>query len=169
MFPNIQKYKTSSTEFMPLSMPIKTADYKIEEKMVSTFTSRSKRIYINLKQLRDAELSIAAKTTLAEMTELYPDYSCFILVGSAEILEFGLTPPKLTMFRLTASRNDNDQKIFISVQLKYESIKILQNRVLDEAPILIPGKLDYNLSDECEIKPVEIPIANRRRPAPKLD
>lgn len=151
---------------MPLSNPIKTADYKIEEKMVSTFTSRSKRIYINLKQLRDAELSIAAKTALAEMTELYPDYSCFIMVGSAEVFGYGSTPPTLTMFRLTASRNDNDQKIFISVQLKYEPIKSLQNRVLDEAPILIPCKLDYSLSEDCEIKPVAIPIANRRRPAP---
>ena len=169
MFPNIQKYKTTSTEFMPFSKPIKTADYEIEEKMVSTFTSRSKRKYINLKQLRDAELSFNVKTAIDELAELYPDYSCFAMVGAAEILEFGATPPKLTMFRLTASRNDKDQKLFISVQLKYESIKTLQNRVLDEAPILIPGKLDYSLSEDCETKPVVIPIANpRRRPAPVL-
>ena len=153
---------------MPFSKPLKVADFEIEEKMVSTFTSRSKRTFINLKKLRDTELSIMVKTAIDEMAETFPDYSCFALLGSAEIFFYGVRPRDLTMFRLTASRNDVDRKIFITLQLKYESIKILQARVIKEAPVIIPNITDYSLSDDEDYtpRPVVVPIANRRRVLP---
>jgi KaiC/GvpD/RAD55 family RecA-like ATPase len=71
------------------------------------------------------------------------------------------TYPKNRVFYVSLNRIARDSS--------YESIKILQARVIEEAPVIIPNITDYSLSDDegYTPRPVSVPIANRRRVLPE--
>lgn len=136
LFPKATDYKNTSSAFIPFTNAIKLGDFKVEKKMITTFTSRSERSFINLKAHRDANLQKFTREAIAEMADKFPDYSCFIVLGQVEI-HFGANEHTiLNTFRFNVNRNDTTHKIFISVQAQHESKNILAQKKLD----LIPTK-----------------------------
>ena len=148
MFPGITQYKTCSSEFVPFTKPVITANFKIDEKMVTSFTSRTLRKYIDLKPLRDVAFAAVIKDAIEEIAESYPDYNVFTSLAKAEIFtEGGQVPKNLTMFRLTTSRNDVDRKVFISIQLKFETSKNIAKIMEERIPILIPQTIEADTDE----------------------
>lgn len=128
LFPQATQYKNTSSAFIPFTSSIKIASFKVEKKMVTTFTSRSERSYIDLKALRDANLQKFTSEAIAEMAEKFPDYSCFVVLGQVEIPFHADEHTTLNTFRFNVNRNDTTRKIFISVQTQHESKNILAQR-----------------------------------------
>lgn len=135
LFPNATQYKNTSSTFIPLSKPIKLGEYKVEKKMVTTFTSRSERSFIDLKAHRDANLQKFTRQAIAEMAENFPDYSCFVVLGQVEIPYHADEHSTLNTFRFNVNRNDITRKIFISAQVQHESKNILAQKKLDLIPL----------------------------------
>jgi hypothetical protein len=96
LFPNATAYKNTSSAFIPFTKAIKVGDYKVEKKMVTTFTSRSERSFIDLKAHRDANLQKYTREAIAEMADKFPDYSCFVVLGQVEIPSTLMSTPQST-------------------------------------------------------------------------
>ena len=137
IFPNMTTYKSTSSSYLPLEKPIKVKDFTVTTKMITNFTSRSERSFVNLKSHRDAVLRYATREALEEIGEKYPCYSCFVLFGECE-LPFGSDEHTvLDSFRLHASRNDATKKIFVTLSLQRRTSPATHKQMLRE---MIPLK-----------------------------
>lgn len=160
LFPNITTYKSTSSGYLPLEKPIKLKDREVTTKMISNFTSRREKSFINLKTHRDAVLRNATRNAIEELAEKFPNYSCFILLGECE-LPFGSASDEYAIFdsfRLHANRNDSTKKIFVTLSLQRRTSPATHKQMLRE---MIPLKSGVAVTipdediDEDDEEPIE--------------
>ena len=151
MFPKLTQFKTTSSEFFAFTKPLHTKDFALEEKMITSFESRTMRRYIDLKPLRDTALSKALKEAIDEIALSYPSYNVFPVKKAAEIYCNGTVPETLPLFRLSVSRNDDTRTIFINIQLKYETPRQVKELLDSRIPVLDISSEMVSLVDEEDI------------------
>lgn len=106
----------------------------MEEKMVKGYNSYSKKKHYDVSQLRDKNLEASKGEALDELIEMYPNHQSFFCIRKTECLNFGDEPTtKVNVFRISASRNDNEGILFLSIQMKFDP-----NVEEEEEILLIP-------------------------------